>query len=748
MVPPVTTPSRVDDSATPSATFPPPTGAQILRALRAPVVAYGWTLLGAVVMTVLILVAANVGSTGEATGVESDDTNSVGVLVGMPFQIAAMALLGSLHFTDEGFGASLFLPPLVLTLVYVATTVRSARRSEVVPAAGTRGLLGVIVGFATAVVVTLLTWALAMRTDGVSIHAASAPLFFGVWVLTGVASYVGTSRGAGASLPSWFSSEYVAAARVWLGSVAVWVAGAFVVSVVAAAIREGVWFAIVAPLWGVTSGLYTYAIAHLGGVSLAGQTVALGDFDTVWTIAMVVGALLLSVLTSIAWHLRRDTSAASLAQPQSWVTLPATYAAGGILVVLVPSVVLGGALGGFGGSVTVRPALWSVLVLVLWGGAVEASSRFVAPSLATGLPPRLERVLRGPERPVPVADGGTATPVAARPLTPEERARYKRYSIIGGGLVALALAAWITVSVVNSQFFGPEKQVRAYLDAVVDGDLEEARDLAPTDDDMADDGLLTSEVYRGSENRVTGYELGDVEEDGDTVTVEVELEGTGSTSSTELHLTRDGKTAVLFDSWRVTDGGLARPVSVSAPENAEDLTVNDVAVGSVEGDVWLLPGDYDIDPFAGNQWLESSGEPVTITAEDGYQYAEVSGAVASEEFRTEVQRQLDDLLAECMASTELEPENCPNSAYAGTDVRNVTWTMTTPPVPDFDSFDGTFPADLSYGDSGQAVVTYESDESYGFGPKDWQPQQEESELYLDSLTVTEEGDGLLVTIGS
>jgi len=187
-------------------------------------------------------------------------------------------------------------------------------------------------------------------------------------------------------------------------------------------------------------------------------------------------------------------------------------------------------------------------------------------------------------------------------------------------------------------------------------------------------------------------------------------------------------------------------VSVSLPDGAGHLSVNNVPVDQVDGDVWLLPGDYVFDAFAGNRWLDSSGEPVTITADDDYQQVDVPGAVASDAFKQEVQRQIDAYLTACMSSTDLEPENCPNSVYAGGDVRNVKWTMDQAPTPDFDSFDGTFPADLSYGEPGQATVTYESDESYGFGAPDWQPQTEQSDLYLSSVTVTQDGDTLTVSI--
>lgn len=695
---------------------------------------------------ILIVVAANVGSTGADTGVESEDTNSIGVLIGMPFQVAGMALLGSLHFTENGVRASLFLPPLVLTGLYLLMTARAARRAEVVPAAGTRALLAIGVGLAVAAIATPLTWVLAMRADGAAVHAASVNLFFGVWALTGLASFVGTSSAAGAVRPAWVPADYAAAARLWVSSVAVWLAASMVVLTVVAAVEVGLWVAILSPVWGVTVGLYTYALGNLGSVSFGGEYINVGDFDAVWTIVMILAALALAVLTSVAWHLRRDTREASLAMPGSWAVLPATYAVGGILVWLMPSVVLSGGMGEFGGSATLQPAFWIVFVLAIWGTAVEVASRFVAPSLETALPPQMRAVLRGPDRVVASPVTETIAAAEARPITPEERARYRKIGIVSGVLVAIGVVGWITVSIVNSQFYGPADQAAAYLDAVVGGDLDTANDLAPADDDEADDSLLNSAIYSASASRITGYEIGDVAEDGDTVTVDVRLEGLDGSADAALVMEKDGRTSVLFDKWRVADGGLASVVSLTMPDGASDLSVNGEAVDSVGDNVWLLPGSYDFDAFSSNKWLESSGEAVTIAVDEDYQYAEVPGAGASDAFREEVQAQIDAYLDACMAATDLEPENCPNSSYAFGDVRGVTWTLEQAPTADFDSFDGTFPADLSYGESGRATVTYEADQSYGYGPRDWQPQTEESDLYLNSVTVTDEGGSLLVSI--
>jgi hypothetical protein len=747
MTTPPALPPTDDQPSSTASTFPPPAGSQILRGLRAPLVGYGWLLVGAIAMVALIVVAANVGSTGDDTGVESDDTNALGVLIGMPFQIAAMSSLGSMHFKSDGVGASLYFPPLLLTLLFVVMTARSARRGEVIQAAGTRAVLAAVVGFAFAAVITPATWALAMRDHGASVHAASVSLFFGTWALTAAASYVGTSRAAQAPRPAWVPSDYAIAARLWAGSLAVWVAVAFVVWTIVASVKEDLWVGILSPIWGTTVSLDTYAVSHFGSLSVGGESIKVSDFSAAWTIVMIVGALALAVLTSIAWHLRRDIRETTLAHPNSWAVLPVAYTVGGLLVWLVPSVVLGGAIGAVGGSVTLQPAFWFVFVLLAWGVAVEAMSRYVAPSLASAVPSRLHALLRGPERAEDVAVGQPAGDVVPpRPLTAAEVARYKRLGIAGGVLVAIGIAGWIALSVVNSQLYGPKDQASAYLDAIVDGDLDEANDLAPTGND-ADDSLLTSEIYQASKERITGYTIDRIDQNGDSATAHVSLEGLDGTEKATLTLVKDGKTDVLFTKWKVSDGGLARAVSLTVPDGAGDLSVNSVTVGSVQDDVWLLPGTYDFNAFAGNKWLEASGDPVVVAADDDYQYAEIPDATASAAFRDEVQSQIEAFLAKCMASTVLDPDGCPNSTFAGPDVRKVKWTLVEAPTPDFESFDGSFPADLSYGDSGTAKVTYESDESYGFGTPDWRKQTETTDLYLNSVTVNEQGDGLVVTIG-
>lgn len=53
------------------------------------------------------------------------------------------------------------------------------------------------------------------------------------------------------------------------------------------------------------------------------------------------------------------------------------------------------------------------------------------------------------------------------------------------------------------------------------------------------------------------------------------------------------------------------------------------------------------------------------------------------------------------------------------------------PTISWDGFYGTFPVQLSTDGEGEASVTYEYDESFGFGKPEWTTETETSDLYFN-----------------
>jgi hypothetical protein len=250
---------------------------------------------------------------------------------------------------------------------------------------------------------------------------------------------------------------------------------------------------------------------------------------------------------------------------------------------------------------------------------------------------------------------------------------------------------------------------------------------------------------------VTGYQVVDVEQVGNTASVTVELEGLEEGAETTLTLERTGSQKVLFDRWEVVEGGLARELYVSVPEGTESLSVNGTVIDapSEGGEVvfWALPGTYTVNPFAGSRWVTADEASTVVSAEQySSAYAESPEPQPSDEFWTEVDAAMDTYLEGCMASTELEPDDCPQSTYAWyDDIRNVEWELLSRPELSASYWDGTFPVDLSTDVEGEARVTYEGRDR--FFSDGWEAEKETTTLYLDAQ-VDLVGDELDVSFSS
>lgn len=714
-----------------------PTLRALVRSCAAPLVGYAIALGAALVlMGIVVLAIALQGDGGGDSDPSGDiDIKAIGTLVGIPFQITAMALGGSVGLGDADFAVRLFAPPLFVTAVFAVAVLRLSRRDERAhPASSTteRALLAGGGALVTALVALVATRVLAMRDDDVTMHAATVGLFFGTVLLTGVAAFLGRQSVHGSLWPRWVLPDARRAAHLVSQHVLAWVVLLVPVVVVWMLVDSGVEAALYALVWAPTLALGTFAMGHLGAVTAVGEHAFAWDLGWFAGIVLPLLAVLFTIVASLAWHLRRGHDRAWLAHPASWAALPAAYAIAGLVVCLVSTVRLSGEFFGIGGGISYHGAYWLIPVLAVWGAVIEAASRFLAPALAGSLPPGLTRRLAtGPAHPQPVA----SAPTQRVPMAPADRARAKK-GLIGAAVVAgVGLLGVIVLSIVGSTLSDPEKRAEEYLDAIVDGDVEDALALAPVDEDEASTALLTDEVYADAEDRITGYEITDVEESGDTVTVTVDLEGPDEGNDVELTLVADGRRALFFDDWKVDEGGLARQVTVSVPESSTTIDANGVSVEADGGDeavFWALPGSYVFNPFGDNRWLEPSDEPTAVPAAESFGlYAETGRPGPSEALRQEVESAISEWTTTCMAATELDPDDCPQEAYGSGDrQRKVVWTLVTPPTVSWEGFDGTFPTELSSDETGKATVTYEYDASYGFGTPEWTAESDEADLYV------------------
>ena len=156
----------------------------------------------------------------------------------------------------------------------------------------------------------------------------------------------------------------------------------------------------------------------------------------------------------------------------------------------------------------------------------------------------------------------------------------------------------------------------------------------------------------------------------------------------------------------------------------------------------VFPGTYSIDSYAGSDWFEAEPSTVEVVLGEVTLADPPAEPQPSEELKAECEGAMDEWLDECMASTEPEPAGCPQTAYVYGEVRDLSWELTTPPTVDWSYIQPTFPLSLNSTD-GVATATYEEDQSYGYGPKQWTEGAEESSLYI-AITVEESGGELSV----
>lgn len=733
-------PSTPPDSPSVPATSGPVPGSGrppgLALAWRAPLLAYAVTLGVALVLGILALVALASGDAPTEVEDVSDATDGVLAWLAIPFQLTAMALGGRIGLGNDDFSVSVMALPLLLTATYVVVVGRVARASEArVPSRSRqeRALVSGAAAVGAAAVVAVVTRLLALRAEGTSIHALSVSLVVGTLLLTFAADLVGRelhASGVPAVVRRWWP-----AAAAWLSGVAVWLVVSLPVLVVAMWVEEGFGTALSAPLWWPTVGLWTYAMGHLSGVGTSGfYSYAWSGDGVLVPLALLLGAVLTTVVAAVVWHLRAPRTPGELAAPASWVPLPVAFAVGGVLVTLVPMVSVGGGAFGVSGSLTAMPAAWTCLLLALWGLGAEALSRFAAPRVVPVLPAGVVARLRGPEAAAAAADRP-----APEPLSPEQARRVRRTAIVVGAGLGVVVAGAIAVSVVGSMFFSPEKAAEDYLDALADGDVDTVAASTSDGGDFST-ALLTDEIAAATDGRPTGFTIDDVTTLGDSAMVEVSADG-GVGGDGYLTLTEGGKKFGLFQEWEVEEG-LTSTLSVSADT---DFSVNGVTVEAADegyATYVVLPGTYTIQAYADNEWVQAEPSEVDVALGD-YASADDMTAEPSDAFRSEVDAQVAAFLDECLASDEVDTDGCPQQLYVYGDVRNLEWEVTEEPTIDYDYYDPTFPVSL-YASGGSATATYEVDESYGFGPKQWTEETDESSLDF-SLEVDVDGDELVVT---
>ncbi|MDP5228119.1 MULTISPECIES: hypothetical protein [Arthrobacter] len=580
--------------------------------------------------------------------------------------------------------------------------------------------------------------------------------------------------------------------------------------VIVAGVKAGWVATLTAPLWAPPAGLYLLGLGHLSPISASWSTsssfmTSTSSQDSVFVFApgldpawagwlLVLLALLLTVVTSVFWFLRRDH--ARINGIGGWLALPAAFAALGLV-----AVALSPASASVDGSSFVSASsgssltLLTPLIMLVWGAGAEASARYLAPQLVRFVPAPLAAHLLGhgevtqgpaldtdaPAGTTPAGDGaatvaaqpGTAPsgtqPVTAppaghpasaspaltthpalaprEPLTPKAK-KALAFSFGGAGLaVLLVVGSLVAVNVIKDSN-GPDKPVTAYLQALVDGKASRALELA--DPGVANDQrvLLSDAVYSKASKRIDAFEIvsSKVTEDSAAVVADVHQDGRKNRSTFTLH---KASPEFLDEHWTL-DSGLLNKLTITPSVSVRAVTVNGQEVPVTvstsgyqsSGQTYpALPGEYTLGLSASEKYLSAEKSTSLVTIDGGTASAPLTVG-PSNALVSEASTQADAHLTECLKSTEANPSGCPFGTYLSSSTRNIKWSLVRKPAYQF-SNEATGPFSSGWqihsDETGKVKVSYERDSSYGFGTPSWKPDSETQSFTLRATVTVENG---------
>lgn len=757
------------------------------------------------------------------TGLETNtDVNQVWVAICLPFQLAALAFLAPLRLvmSGGGEGASMGLIfPLYLPLACGILTAwllgRKLSSPLTVDNRAVQWLMAVLAGLAWAVAALIFTAITVVRTDvplflstiqmrltGVSFALVAVAFLVGLLTVAAALNPRVTQPAPGRVVTT--AERYAPGLLQVLRPISihalVFCALAGLALVIYAFVEGGAAAGFSAVLWLPMAAGMLFVLSHLSAVTMTGvggwlseasgsSNVAYlwtdGDIPVWAVVLLILLALISAVCAALSWAHVRPVDQRVAGTVQSWAVLPAVYFLLGLLVMwlLRASGQLGGLLG-FDGFLAVRPVAWTCLVFLLWGAAIEAFSRFVAPAFVGSLPAGVNRALRGSDRargraavvaaaaamvggaaasspaestertgghaarvgsdPASGAVYGAGAPAAAQqprePMDPAKKKRIRLVAIIVGALILLAVIAAVVFSVLGRTMFGPDKKAQELMDAVVGGDAQRVSELADPNVTTQQRGLLSNDIYGAAENRISSYEITDTTVNGDRATVDTKVTQDNVSTDVTMNLVADGRDG-LFKSWRLEnpDSLLYQQISVQVPAGVENISVNgnSVAVPN-ESDphsvsLTALPGDYDMSVDAPSKFV-TFGDPQTaeVRADDRFMTDSVQfSAEHTPALVEEAARVANAKLDECAASGSFDPEGC--SFGFGTyddneDYRNPTWTITE--YPEYEVYGSGDSLTLSTASPGEATLEYQYNSEWDDDePADWEDRDTDTTLY-------------------
>lgn len=255
-------------------------------------------------------------------------------------------------------------------------------------------------------------------------------------------------------------------------------------------------------------------------------------------------------------------------------------------------------------------------------------------------------------------------------------------------MLAIA-AAIVTIVVVNTSYFGPQKTVQDYLQALRDGDGAKALGLLHATVPSANAAVLDGSGLKASQTDVKDVSVGKPENlPGNKAQVTVSYSIDGTKLSTDFQLAKGPKHWLFFDSWTFVPTTL--PTLDVSVINASQASLNGVDVNMPSGRnsfAVFFPGKY-----AAEYHSDLFAAPVVARNVTGASAAIPSVALTTgptPKLLAQVGSTIHSYLDACAKQQVLMPADCPLSASTDNRVVSaVKWSIVNYPEVSISAYGG------------------------------------------------------------
>lgn len=258
-------------------------------------------------------------------------------------------------------------------------------------------------------------------------------------------------------------------------------------------------------------------------------------------------------------------------------------------------------------------------------------------------------------------------------------------------LMVLAVAAVITITLVNQKVFSPEQQVGQYFSLLQEGEGEQAMGLLDPETPQGNSVLLDGEALQASVEPIQDFQVEDAREVTDgAVEVATNYTVDGQKHQTMFHLKRSGRDWLFFDRWHFAATDMPQ-LSVSA-DTTNQVRVNGEDAPLTKGTAKLpvfLPAV--VDASYREKYFQGAKRRVVVDSPSaaGTDGLELT-TKPTKELVQEIDDQLHEYLDDCAAQQVLKPAGCPLSYNTESRVAgdSIHWKITDYPEVKVGPYDG------------------------------------------------------------